>query len=275
MTKSDLVQLIRRRESFLCVGLDTDIDKIPAFLLEYEDPVFEFNRRIIDATSPHCIAYKPNVAFYEAMGSKGWDALAKTLDYIPDTHFTIADAKRGDIGNTSHRYAQAFFETLDFDAVTVTPYMGYDSIAPFLQFDEKWVIILALTSNPGSADFQWLTDGHGMHLYEHVLKASSQWGSPDNTMFVVGATQATSLRKIRQLVPDHFLLVPGVGTQGGDLHTVYRSGATDDVSLLVNASRSIIYAGGQSSTFERDVASRARALNEEMKGLLGTSIQVD
>lgn len=255
MTRKALIAQIRRKKSFLCIGLDTDLDKIPQHLLEeYEDPIYEFNRQIISATSDLCVAYKPNLAFYEAEGVSGWQSLEKTMADIPGDIFTIADAKRGDIGNTSARYARAFFEKMSFDSLTVAPYMGADSVTPFLSFDHKWVILLALTSNKGSEDFQQLKmQDDDDRLFEKVLKQSRYWGTPENMMYVVGATQASSLADIRTIVPDHFLLVPGVGAQGGSLEEVVRYGMTDDVGLLVNASRSIIYAG-----HDRDFAEAAR-----------------
>ncbi|WPP53731.1 orotidine-5'-phosphate decarboxylase [Catalinimonas niigatensis] len=244
MTRQALVEQIRKKKSFLCVGLDTDLHKIPKHLLKEEDPLFAFNKQIIDATIDLCVAYKPNLAFYESLGAKGWESLQKTIEYLPDEIFTIADAKRGDIGNTSTMYARAFFEQMKFDSVTVAPYMGADSVTPFLQFDNKWVILLALTSNPGSHDFQQLTlKNEDEKLYERVLKESSLWGTTENLMYVVGATRAEALLDIRKIIPDHFLLVPGVGAQGGSLKEVAKYGMNDDIGLLVNASRSIIYAG--------------------------------
>ncbi len=252
----------------MCVGLDTDIKKIPGHLLKFPDPVFEFNKQIIDATASNCVAYKPNLAFYEAMGPAGLESLQKTIEYIPDGIFTIADAKRGDIGNTSGLYARAFFELMHFDAVTVAPYMGEDSITPFLQYKEKWVILLALTSNQGSADFQNLMiEGKSVHLYEEVLKKSRQWGDAENMMYVVGATKAESLKDIRQLVPDHFLLVPGVGAQGGSLEEVAKFGMNRDCGLLVNASRSIIYAS-DGNDFAVKAGEEASKLRYEMEQLM-------
>ncbi len=271
MNRTQLIDLIKAKKSFLCVGLDTDLAKIPPHLRDFEDPQFEFNRQIIDATKNHCIAYKPNLAFYEALGPKGWSSLEKTLAYIPKTHFTIADAKRGDIGNTAKMYARAFFETLEFDAVTVAPYMGRDSILPFLEFEDKWVILLALTSNKGAQDFQFNKDESGSYLFEHVLRRTMEWGSPDNLMFVVGATQASALQQIRVIAPDHFLLVPGVGSQGGNLNEVYLNGKNRDVGLLVNASRSIIYAGGQSEDFAAASRDACRAISLQMRELLSTN----
>lgn len=242
MTKEALFDQIRHKESYLCVGLDTDIQKIPPHLLSAEDPVFEFNKQIIDATHEYAVAYKPNIAFYEAHGVRGWESLQKTIEYIPDDLFVIADAKRGDIGNTSKMYARAFFESMNCDAITVAPYMGEDSVTPFLSFKDKWVILLALTSNPGGKDFQNLGLTRGGELYEEVLRKSAEWGGNDQLMYVVGATRAESLQKIRQIVPDHFLLVPGVGAQGGSLEEVSRFGMNSQCGLLVNSSRGIIYA---------------------------------
>lgn len=269
MDKAFIIEQIQQKRSFLCVGLDTDINKIPAFLRELDDPVFEFNRRVIEATRDYCVAYKPNIAFYEAMGIDGWRSLAKTMAAIPSTHFTIADAKRGDIGNTSRLYAKTFFESYPFDSVTVAPYMGRDSVQPFLDYPDKWIILLALTSNQGSLDFQFTKTVGGFFLYEEVLRKSLQWAGSDRMMYVVGATQAESLKHIREIIPDHFLLVPGVGSQGGDLEAVYRFGSNQDVGLLVNASRSIIYAGGDSENFDEAVASSARSLQREMEHLMG------
>ncbi len=232
MTKAELTGQIKKKKSFLCVGLDTDIRKIPAHLLREKDPVFEFNRQIIDATFDYAVAYKPNLAFYESLGAKGWESLEKTIEYLPKDVFTIADAKRGDIGNTSGLYARAFFELLNFDAITVAPYMGEDSVKPFLDYTGKWVILLALTSNKGSADFQTrLLDGGTKNLYEQVLETSIGWGTTDNMMYVVGATKAESLAHVRTIVPDHFLLVPGVGAQGGSLAEVAKHGMNQDCGV--------------------------------------------
>ncbi len=241
MTKAELIQQIRLKKSFLCVGLDPDLDKLPPHLLETEDPIFEFNKAIIDATKDLCVAYKPNTAFYECHGVKGWESLEKTINYIPKNCFIIADAKRGDIGNTSSYYAKTFFETLPCDAVTVAPYMGSDSVKPFLHFDGKWVILLALTSNQGSLDFQF-TESEGTKLYEKVLKKAQEWGTDEQLMFVVGATRAEEIAKVRALAPNNFFLVPGVGAQGGSLEEVVKYGANDECGLLVNSSRGIIYA---------------------------------
>ncbi len=243
MTRADLFQQIQQKKSCLCVGLDTDINRLPKHLLKHKDPIFEFNKRIIDATKDLCVAYKPNIAFYEAMGAKGWESLAKTLDYIPDTHFTIADAKRGDIGNTSSLYARAFFDTLNFDAVTVAPYMGEDSVKPFLEFENKWVILLALTSNKGSQDFQFTKQEGEQPLYEKVMRKAMTWGNAEQLMFVIGATHPEKFEEIRAIAPDNFLLVPGVGAQGGDLQGVMKYGSNDMGGLLINSSRGIIYAG--------------------------------
>jgi orotidine-5'-phosphate decarboxylase len=266
MTYEELFRTIQRKKTYLCVGLDTDVRKLPAHLLGEPDPVFAFNRQIIDATADYCVAYKPNIAFYEALGARGWESLQKTLEYIPSTHFTIADAKRGDIGNTSGLYARTFFDPtssgLNFDAVTVAPYMGHDSVTPFLDFEGKWVILLALTSNPGSDDFQRLATPEGT-LYQQVLRTSSTWAGPDRLMYVVGATQASALESIRALVPEHFLLVPGVGAQGGSLEEVSRYGMSRHCGLLVNASRSILYAGS-GPDFSEKAGQEARLIQQEM-----------
>lgn len=272
MTREEIFSQIKKKSSFLCVGLDTDIRKLPSSLSRETDPVFEFNKRIIDATAPYCVAYKPNIAFYESLGPKGWESLQKTLDYIPKDIFTIADAKRGDIGNTSALYARTFFDRessgMSFDAVTVAPYMGEDSVKPFLSYPNKWVILLALTSNIGSNDFQQLALKEGsMLLYEKVLKKSIVWGSEEEMMFVVGATQAEKLKQIRQWVPDHFLLVPGVGAQGGDLSAVAKYGMNKSCGLLVNASRSIIYASPEKD-FASAAAKEAANIQQAMAALL-------
>jgi orotidine-5'-phosphate decarboxylase len=263
MNKQELTSLIKQKKSYLCVGLDTDIKKIPAFLLKEKDPVFEFNKRIIDATHKYAVAYKPNTAFYEAMGAKGWESLEKTLEYIPKDIFTIADAKRGDIGNTSGLYARAFFENMNFDSITVAPYMGEDSVKPFLEFEGKWAIVLALTSNTGSKDFQILKAGEE-ELFIKVLKTVSKWGTDSSIMFVVGATKAEMFATIRKYVPDHFLLVPGVGAQGGDLGEVSKYGMNKDCGLLVNSSRGIIYASSGES-FAQDAAKEAASIQKEME----------
>lgn len=267
MKRQELIRQIREKRSFLCVGLDTDLDKIPAHLLQTEDPVFEFNKAIIDATRDLCVAYKPNIAFYEALGPKGWESLKKTIDYIPDHCMTIADAKRGDIGNTSTYYAKTFFEYLDCDAVTVAPYMGEDSVTPFQEFENKWVILLALTSNKGALDFQFTTDASGEELYKKVLKKSSKWGSENNLMYVVGATRAEGIAEVRKIVPNHFFLVPGVGAQGGSLEDVAKYGWNDDCGLLVNASRSIIYASN-TTDFASEARKEAQKLQTEMDRIL-------
>jgi orotidine-5'-phosphate decarboxylase len=242
MTRAILVEHIRSKQNYLCVGLDTDPEKVPHFLSHFPDPVFEFNRRIIDATLAHCVAYKINTAFYEVSGAAGWESMEKTAGYIPTTHLKIADAKRGDIGNTSSLYARAFFETLSFDAVTVAPYMGEDSIRPFLDYTDKWTILLGLTSNAGASDFELQSHQNGL-LYESVIRKASQWGTTENLMFVIGATQADWFTRIRAIAPDHFYLVPGIGTQGGDLKEISGKALNKDCGLLVNASRAIIYAG--------------------------------
>lgn len=263
MTRTELIAHIRRKKSFLCVGLDTDVQKIPAHLLGEPDPVFAFNKAIIDATKEYCVAYKPNIAFYESLGPAGWESLRKTLAYIPASHFTIADAKRGDIGNTSAMYARTFFHTYPFDAVTVAPYMGRDSVQPFLDIPGKWTILLGLTSNPGAADFEQLPLSTGRSLYEQVLETAKTWGSPDNLMFVAGATRPAELKKLRELVPDHFLLIPGVGAQGGSLREVAEAALNEDIGILVNASRSILYASG-GHDFAGQAAREAAALQTEM-----------
>jgi orotidine-5'-phosphate decarboxylase len=267
MKRAELIAQIQSKGSFLCVGLDTDLKKIPQHLLKEEDPIFAFNREIIDATVEHCVAYKPNTAFYEVLGSKGWESLEKTLAYIPDTHFKIADAKRGDIGNTAKMYAGAFYGHMNADAVTVAPYMGKDSVQPFLGQEGRWAVILALTSNPSSEDFQQQQlDGDGL-LYEKVLATSMAWGTAEDTMYVVGSTKAESMSQIRATVPDHFLLVPGVGAQGGDLQSVAQYGMNADCGLLVNSSRGIIYAG-KGENFAEVAKGKAAELHEEMKGLI-------
>lgn len=266
MTRKELIEQIKKKKSVLCVGLDTDLEKIPTHLLKDEDPIFEFNKAVIEATVKYAVAYKPNLAFYEAYGLNGMRSLERTMDYLNEHHpdvFTIADAKRGDIGNTSARYAEAFFNTFNFDSVTVAPYMGHDSVKPFLTFKDKWVILLALTSNAGSEDFQFLNVGEGK-LYESVLRKSCEWGNPDNLMFVIGATQAESLRQIRQIVPNHFLLVPGVGAQGGSIKEVMENGMGDEPNLLINSSRGIIYAGN-GVDFELEVEASAAKSHAEMQ----------
>ncbi|RXK85261.1 orotidine-5'-phosphate decarboxylase [Filimonas effusa] len=262
MNKQQLVSAIRNKRSYLCVGLDTDIEKIPAHLHASPNAVLEFNKAIIDATKDYCVSYKINTAFYEAMGVKGWDIIEQTLHYIPETHFTIADAKRGDIGNTSAQYAKTFFETFPFDAVTVAPYMGEDSVRPFLEYENKVTIVLGLTSNKGASDFE-LQPAGGEHLYEKVLRTVSAWGTPHNLMFVVGATQASALENVRKIVPDNFLLVPGVGAQGGSLQEVSQYGLNSEAGLLVNASRAVIYAGS-GEDFVVKAAEAARQYRDEM-----------
>lgn len=252
MQKSELIKEIFQKKSYLCIGLDTDIEKIPAHLKKEKDPIFEFNKQIIDATNEFCVAYKPNLAFYEMHGPKGWESLAKTLEYIPKNIFTIADAKRGDIGNTSTYYAKTFFETYNFDSLTIAPYMGSDSVLPFLKFKNKWAILLALTSNAGAADFQYFKQEDEL-LYQKVIKRSQDWGNDENLMYVVGATKAEALKEIRKIAPNYFLLVPGVGAQGGALKEVSKYGLTKDCGLLVNSSRGILYAGN-----DKDFAQKAR-----------------
>lgn len=264
MTRQQLIQQIKQKQSFLCVGLDTDIEKIPEHLQSRPNGIVEFNKQIIDATKDYCVSYKINTAFYEALGARGWDAIEETCDYIPDTHLKIADAKRADIGNTSNYYAKAFFERLKFDAVTVAPYMGEDSIAPFLSYKDKWTIVLGLTSNKGAFDFEMLPLKNDRFLYEQVLATISGWGSSEQLMFVVGATQASELANIRNIIPDHFLLVPGVGAQGGSLSDVAKYGMNKDCGLLVNASRAIIYAGN-GIDFAEKAAQEARSYQEAMK----------
>lgn len=286
MTREQLVKEIFLKQTYLCIGLDTDLTKIPVHLHSSGDAIFEFNRQIIDATKDVCVAYKINTAFYEAAGIKGWQALEKTVNYIPSTHFTIADAKRGDIGNTSFQYAKAFFDHessgLNFDAITVSPYMGEDSIKPFLEFKNKWTIILGLTSNSGAADFEMqktIVDydelEEGVHirkhqtsfLYETVLQMAAKWGTPDNVMFVIGATQSKQLQSIRKIIPDNFLLVPGIGAQGGSLKEISESAMINDCGLLVNVSRAIIYSGNDKN-FAADAASVAKQYQTEMKKYL-------
>jgi len=264
MTKQELFENIQRKKSFLCVGLDTDVNKIPEHLFdESDDPIFEFNKAIIDATADLCVAYKPNLAFYESLGLEGWEVLERTVEYIRENYpdqFIIADAKRGDIGNTSAMYARTFFGNMEFDSVTVAPYMGEDSVSPFLTYEGKWVILLALTSNKGALDFQFMRDAEGELLFERVLKASLKWGTDENMMYVVGATKAEMLTDIRKIVPEHFLLVPGVGAQGGSLQDVAKFGINQTCGLLVNSSRQIIYASS-----EKDFAQMARAEAEKVQ----------
>jgi orotidine-5'-phosphate decarboxylase len=268
MNRQSLKEQIFSKGSYLCVGLDTDIRKIPASVRSEKDPVFVFNQRIIDATADYCVAYKPNLAFYESLGPAGWESLARTMEYIPKHIFTIADAKRGDINSTSAMYAHTFFERYQFDAVTVAPYMGSDSVQPFLEYANKWVILLALTSNEGSRDFQQLTvSPEGYPLYRVVMERAMQWATPEQLMFVVGATQATHLQEIRRLAPEHFLLVPGYGTQGGDLQAVSKAGLNVDGGLLVNASRAIIYASN-GSDFDKAARKKAQEIALEMQHYL-------
>lgn len=266
MNRQQLINEIFTKKTFLCVGLDTDINKIPAHLKNEEDPIFAFNKAIIDATAPYCVAYKPNLAFYECYGLKGMLAFEKTIQYIKENHpnhFIIADAKRGDIGNTSKMYAQTFFEEYNLDSVTVAPYMGEDSVKPFLEYAGKWIILLALTSNKGSHDFQLTEDNQGERLFEKVLKKSQEWGTTENLMYVVGATQGKMFEDIRRMAPEHFLLVPGVGAQGGSLQEVCKYGMTKDCGLLVNSSRGIIYASADTD-FAEVAAVKAKELQEEM-----------
>ena len=269
MTTSEIVTQIRKKKSFLCIGLDVDLQKIPTFLLEKEDPIFEFNKAIIDATHHLCVAYKPNIAFYEAYGIKGWISLEKTIKYINQNHpeiFTIADAKRGDIGNTSSMYAKAFFEDLSFDSVTVAPYMGKDSVEPFLAFKNKHTILLALTSNAGAFDFQ-TKEIDGKEVYKRVLETSKGWENSKNLMYVVGATKASYLADIRKIIPESFLLVPGVGAQGGNLQEVCNYGMTDQIGLLINSSRGILYASKQVD-FAEAAAEKASELQAQMAEVL-------
>ncbi len=284
MTRNELIESIKRKESFLCVGLDSDIDKIPPHLLKTEDPVFAFNKAIIDATLPYTVAYKPNMAFYENRGVEGWKSLEKTIKYLnllSENVFTIADAKRGDIGNTSRQYAKAFFETLDFDAITVAPYMGKDSVEPFFSYKNKWVILLALTSNEGAEDFQFFQSNISSTLekfgikvkdekkkvFEQVILKAQEWGNQENLMFVVGATKAEMLKNIREIAPNHFLLVPGIGAQGGSLEEVAENGLNKDVGILVNSSRSIIFASNEEN-FAEVAQQKAQELQEEMSKIL-------
>jgi orotidine-5'-phosphate decarboxylase len=273
MTKDILINQIRQKNSFLCIGLDVDLDKIPPHLLRLEDPIFEFNKQIIEATHDLVVAYKPNTAFYEAYGIAGWKSLEKTINYLNERYpeiFTIADAKRGDIGNTSTRYAKAFFEQLNFDALTVAPYMGRDSVEPFLAFTDKFTILLALTSNKGGLDFQGLAAGN-LQVFEQVLKKSTTWKGTSQLMYVVGATKPEYFKKIRKIVPNSFLLVPGIGAQGGDLVSVCNNGMTEDIGLLINSSRAIIYAGN-GSDFTKKVREKAIELQEKMKEILASKL---
>ena len=266
MNRQQLFENIKKKQSFLCVGLDTDIKKIPEHLLSEDDPIFAFNKAIVDATAPYCIAYKPNLAFYESMGVKGWMAFEKTVQYIKTNYpdqFVIADAKRGDIGNTSAMYARTFFEEMSIDALTVAPYMGEDSVTPFLTYPEKWVILLALTSNKGSHDFQLTADAEGERLFEKVMRRSQEWGNKDNMMYVVGATQGSMFADVRKVAPDHFLLVPGIGAQGGSLEEVCRYGMNAMCGLIVNSSRAIIYAD-HTEQFAQVAAREAQKVQQQM-----------
>ncbi len=268
MNRETLVKNIKAKNSFLCIGLDTDINRIPAHLHKEKDPVFAFNKQIVDATIDYCIAYKPNLAFYEALGPKGLESLAKTMEYIPEEVFTIADAKRGDIGNTAALYAKTFYETYAFDSVTVAPYMGKDSVTPFLEYKDRWVILLALTSNSGSQDFQNLVlKETGDEVYKMVIKKSMTWADAKQLMYVVGATQASKLKEIRAIAPDHFLLIPGVGAQGGNLQQVVANGINSDCGLIVNSSRGIIYAGNDKD-FAKAAKQAASKLQQEMRTYL-------
>jgi orotidine-5'-phosphate decarboxylase len=273
MKKEDLLIQIKTKRSFLCIGLDTDIQKIPKFLLKSEDPIFEFNKKIIDTTNSYCVAYKPNIAFYESLGINGWKALEKTINYINSSYpeiFTIADAKRGDIGNTSSMYAKAYFETLNFDSITINPYMGKDSVEPFLEYKNKHTILLALTSNVGAFDFQTknIVDNSNK-LYEEVIKTSTSWENSNQLMYVVGATKASYLKEIRNIVPNNFLLIPGVGAQGGDLKEVCDNGLNNEVGLLINSSRSIIYASNDTN-FDIDAAKNAQKIQSQMGDILSS-----
>jgi orotidine-5'-phosphate decarboxylase len=267
MDRKQLVSAIFKTQSYLCVGLDSDITRVPKHLLSCKDPVFEFNKNLIDATKGNCVAYKINTAFYEARGASGWETMEKTVNYIPSTHFKIADAKRGDIGNTSSQYAKAFFETLNFDAITVAPYMGEDSIRPFLEYESKWTIVLGLTSNIGAKDFELLMTGD-QYLYERVIMTISNWGSPENMMFVIGATQANQFERLRNLAPRHFFLVPGVGAQGGNLKEISENAIIPgECGILVNVSRDIIYASAQED-FAEIADRKASGYQQEMKYFL-------
>lgn len=282
MDRKILINQIKEKQSYLCVGLDTDITKIPKHLQQNKNAIVDFNKAIIDATKDYCVSYKINTAFYEANGSKGWEDMEETVNYIPSTHFKIADAKRGDIGNTSSQYAKAFFETLQFDAITVAPYMGEDSIRPFLEYNNKWTIVLGLTSNKGAKDFEMQRlfssannkDATGLFLYEKVIDTISKWGTADNLMFVTGATQANELENIRKIIPDNFLLVPGVGFQGGSLADVSKYGLNIDCGLLVNASRAIIYAG-DSESFAEEAGNIAQQYKTEMKKYLMANLIIN
>ena len=267
MTRAELFSQIQKKSSFLCVGLDADLAKIPTHLKSDPDPIFSFCKEIIEETADYAVAYKPNIAFFEALGPQGWETLEKVNELIPEEIFTIADAKRGDIGNTSKLYAKAFFEKMDFDSVTVAPYMGADSVTPFLEFEDKWVILLALTSNVGSMDFQLIKDENGKPLYQTVLEKSQEWGTPENLMYVVGATRGELIGEVRKVVPDNFFLVPGVGAQGGSLADVAKYGMNSICGLLVNSSRGIIYASGEKD-FGKAARQEAMKLQQEMETLL-------
>lgn len=268
MKRSQLIAEIKSKQSFLCVGLDTDLNKIPASLQKEKNPILAFNKAVIEATHDLCVAYKPNLAFYEAYGSKGLEALEATMDMIPENHFSIADAKRGDIGNTAQKYAEAYFKKMGFDSVTVAPYMGEDSVKPFLGYENKWVILLALTSNKGSSDFQLLRSSSGSYFFEEVINKSHEWADADQLMFVVGATQPEYLAQIRAIAPDNFLLVPGVGAQGGDLNAIATAGMNDDIGLLINSSRGIIYAGNEEADFQNGIRKAAEKVQLQMANLL-------
>ena len=273
MKKKDLLIQIKAKKSFLCIGLDTDVHKIPKFLLEFEDPIFEFNKKIIDATNIYCVSYKPNIAFYESLGTYGWKALEKTINYINSFYpeiFTIADAKRGDIGNTSSMYAKAYFENLNFDSITINPYMGKDSVEPFLEYKNKHTILLAITSNIGAFDFQTKNIAHNSNkLFQEVIKKSTSWKNSNQLMYVVGATKATYLKDIRNIVPNNFLLIPGLGAQGGDLKEVCDNGLNNEVGLLINSSRSIIYASNDTN-FDVAAAKNAIEIQSQMEDILSS-----
>lgn len=270
MKKQDLLNAIENKKSLLSVGLDTDILRVPEFIKEnYDDPILEFNRRIIEATADKCVAYKMNIAFYESQGAKGWESLGQTMELIPDEIFTIADAKRGDIGNTSKLYARTFFETYNFDSITVSPYMGQDSLEPFYGYDDKWVIILGLTSNIGSQDFQMQELKDGRKVYQEVIRRSAEFGNADNTMFVVGATKSDFIKEVRDIIPEHFFLVPGIGKQGGDLEGTMNNGLNEDYGMLINSSRGIIYAG-YDHNFDQAASQAAQELNDQIRPFIIT-----
>ena len=266
MNRNFIISNIKKKKSFLCVGLDTDIKKIPKFLLDYSDPIFEFNKRIIDSTKNYCISYKLNLAFYEYYGSKGYDSLVKTLNYIPKDIFKIADAKRGDIGNSSKMYAKSFFEYLNFDAITLSPYMGMDSIIPFLEYKNKWVILLSLTSNIGAKDFQLLKFDE-FYLFEKIIEISSKWGNIDNLMYVIGANRSNYFNKIRKLIPNHFLLIPGLGFQGGKIEEIVKNNLNNDIGLIVNSSRKILYSSND-NFFQKIVAEKTLDIQKKMEKIL-------